>query len=245
MLSIFSRKPRHIPFDQLMYTRDCHTHLLPHVDDGRFSPELCMEQLTAMEAVGVQEVCFTPHVIFGVYPNETSVLKERFDQVVHSYKGGMRLYLGAEYMVDELFLDRIEARDLLTLPGKEVLMDMSYVAEAEWINQVLFEIRLLGLTPILAHPERYLYLADHLERFDQYASAGAKFQLNLLSLSGVYGKASRKIIQYLLQKGYYGYIGTDLHSVSQWKLIRSSKVPVAYAKEGERLGLWKVKESAK
>lgn len=244
MLSIFERKPKLIPFNRLAYSRDCHTHLLPQVDDGQFSMEECQAQLARMESIGVREVCFTSHVIFGVHPNETELLKERFKEVKMAYKGKMHLHLAAEYMVDELFMERISKKDLLPMPDDCILMDMSYVAEAEWINHAIFEVRLLGLTPILAHPERYLYLADNLHKFEKYSIAGAKFQLNLLSLSGVYGKTSMTIMDYLFQNAMYSYVGTDLHTLTQWERIRTSQVPYKYAIAGEELGLWQIMDSA-
>lgn len=243
MFSIFSRKSKVIPFNHIVYTTDSHTHLLPYVDDGQFTMEQTLAQLEMMEAVGVREVCCTSHVIYGIHDNESSLLQERFSEVQAAYRGGIKLHLGAEYMVDELFMERISKKDLLPLPNNAVLMDMSYVGEAEWINHAIFEIRLLGYTPTLAHPERYLYLADKLEVFDQYANAGAQFQLNLLSLSGVYGKHSMKILDYMFSKGFYKLIGTDLHSGTQWEKIRSIQVPYKYAKAGEQLGLWQLQEN--
>lgn len=242
MFSVFMRKPSTVPFSRLAYTTDCHTHLLPGVDDGRFTSETSLRVLNEMEAEGVREVCLTSHVMLGVHPNTTDELKSAFDRFCAGYQGSIRLHLAAEYMVDDLFLERIRSKDLLCLPDNKILMDMSYVAESQWIDHVLFEVRLMGLQPIIAHPERYGYLADKLEAFDRYVQAGAEFQLNLLSLSGVYGKNSEKIMGYLFEKGYYRYVGSDLHSPNQWLQIRQSNIPHRFALAGEHLGLWQIKE---
>ena len=242
MFSVFKRKPSTVPLSRLAYTADCHTHLLPGMDDGRFTPESSLRLLDEMETQGVREVYFTSHVMQGVHPNTTVELKSAFDRFCASYQGNIQLHLAAEYMVDELFLERIRSKDLLCWPGNKILMDMSYVAESQWIDHVLFEVRLMSLQPIIAHPERYGYLADKLNAFDRYVQAGAEFQLNLLSLSGVYGKSSEKIMDYLFEKGFYRYVGSDLHSPNQWLQIRQTNVPLRFALAGERLGLWHLKE---
>ena len=65
--------------------------------------------------------------------------------------------------------------------------------------------------PIIAHPERYIYMSE-----DDYArlrSMGVLFQLNLFSLAGLYGRRAKKVAELLLKKGYYDFTGTDIHTI--------------------------------
>ena len=73
------------------------------------------------------------------------------------------------------------------------------------------DVSLAGYTPVIAHPERYLYMryGDYCELKDK----GYLLQLNLLSLSGYYGKQVMKNAETLLEKGMYDMVGTDLHNL--------------------------------
>lgn len=67
-----------------------------------------------------------------------------------------------------------------------------------------------GYTPILAHPERYHYYGVN-KMYHHLVDLGFQLQLNLLSLTGYYGKDTAKVAQYLLKNNVYTYIGTDMH----------------------------------
>ena len=81
---------------------DCHSHLLPGIDDGVETLNESLEILAEMERLGVRKVWFTPHVMEDI-PNETAALQQKFRELKQSYKGTMKLNLAAEYMLDNLF----------------------------------------------------------------------------------------------------------------------------------------------
>ena len=77
----------------------------------------------------------------------------------------------------------------------------------------LAEIRRLlddGYQPVLAHPERYLYL--HMEDFKAFKEAGCQLQRNIGTLEGMYGETVRYRAEALDAEGMYDWIGTDLHN---------------------------------
>ena len=76
---------------------DCHSHLLPGVDDGVATIEQSLEVLAYLESQGVAEVWCTPHVMEDV-PNETDALRARFAELQDAYKGPIKLNLAAEYV---------------------------------------------------------------------------------------------------------------------------------------------------
>jgi tyrosine-protein phosphatase YwqE len=79
------------------------------------------------------------------------------------------------------------------------------------LQEVLFEMQLQNYQPIIAHPERYIYLRNKISFFEELKECGAQFQLNLLSLTGHYGSSIQELAVQLLKKGLYDYAGTDLH----------------------------------
>ena len=80
---------------------------------------------------------------------------------------------------------------------------------------------------MLAHPERYLYMDD--EEYSRLLGAGCAFQLNLFSLTGMYGERVEKRAQQLLERGLYSFVGTDTHRIERFrKTIASAKTYARY-----------------
>ncbi len=189
---------------------DVHTHYLPAVDDGFRQAEGAIEALKTMVSLGVKRVWMTPHVMEDIPQNRPAFLKERFAGFVPLAPEGIELRLAAEYMLDGGFQKQQE-EGLLTLGGNHVLIEMSYMAASPSLLNVVYDLQIKGYKPLLAHPERYLYLreADYLDLKEK----GCRFQLNLMSLSGQYGQESREVAWYLLQNGMYDFVGSDIHNL--------------------------------
>jgi tyrosine-protein phosphatase YwqE len=68
-----------------------------------------------------------------------------------------------------------------------------------------------GYQPVLAHPERYPYYYNNYKMFHHLSELGFLLQVNLLSLTGYYGKDASKVAQYLLKNNLVSFVGTDMH----------------------------------
>lgn len=138
---------------------DCHSHLLPGVDDGVQSMEESLQILREMEQQGIRRVWLTPHIMEDI-PNETLALQRKFRELLQQYRGAVELKLAAEYMLDNLFEERLEKEDLLLLEeGKRfLLVETSYFNPPMDLLSVLQRIQKKGYYPLLAHPERYEYM---------------------------------------------------------------------------------------
>ena len=201
---------------------DWHSHILPGVDDGFRSMKDSLEALSRYESLGISEVWLTPHVMEDV-PNATEVLKNRFSELCDAYKGALRLHLAAEYMMDSLFERRLRDRDLLPLGtgGKHLLVETSYFNPPAGLVEILKSIKTAGYFPVLAHPERYMYM--DMEDYSALMDSGVRLQLNLCSLVGMYGKEVQKKAFRLLRKGYFSIVGTDLHRLSQLDFLTKTR----------------------
>mgnify|MGYP001777601711 CR=1 FL=1 len=201
---------------------DWHCHILPGVDDGFRSLEDSLEALSRYESLGVSEVWLTPHVMEDV-PSTTEALKNRFSELCDAYKGPLRLYLAAEYMMDSLFERRLRDRDLLPLGtgGKHLLVETSYFNPPAGLVEILKSIKAAGYFPVLAHPERYMYM--DMEDYSALMDSGVRLQLNLCSLVGMYGKEVQKKAFRLLRKGCFSIVGTDLHRLSQLDFLTKTR----------------------
>ncbi len=204
---------------------DCHCHILPGVDDGVRSVEDSLKILSAYHDAGVSEVWLTPHVMEDC-PNAPDALRERFEYLKTAIdEKGVEvpvLHLAAENMMDGLFSDRLAQNDVLVHFPRHLLVETSYYNPPFDLDGILRSVRSKGYFPILAHPERYLYMAD--KDYENLKSDGVKFQLNLSSLVGFYGNTARKKALKLLSRGYYDYTGTDLHRYSMLEAYLEAQV---------------------
>ena len=145
-------------------------------------------------------------------PNTPEKLKVRFEELETAYQGKIELSLSAENMMDGLFVKRLEQGILMPYGDNqdELLIETSYVQPPMGMEGILRDMRKAGYTPVLAHPERYLYMDA--EKYENIKEMGVKFQLNVTSLIGAYGKQVKERAEYLLNEGYYNYSGSDAHS---------------------------------
>ena len=188
---------------------DWHSHILPGVDDGIRTQEQSLKVLAFYAEAGVTDVWLTPHVMEDI-PNTPAALKERFAVLKSAYAGPVRLHLAAEHMLDNLFLERFEAGELLPLgpEGKHLLVETSYFNPPMDLWDILERLRARGLQPVLAHPERYVYMEG--KDYRRLKEMRVLFQLNLLSLAGLYGPGAARRAEILLEAGMYDLCGSDL-----------------------------------
>lgn len=199
---------------------DYHSHLLPGVDDGVQTVEESLEILRLYEQLGIREVWFTPHIMEDI-PNTTAGLRERFAQFLKRYTGPIRLHLAAEYMLDNLFKERLAHRDLLPLgnEGNHLLVETSYFNPPMDLYGMMGKIKSAGFIPVLAHPERYTYMEE--KDYYRLKETGVMFQSNLPSLIGAYGSQVKKKVEWLHAKNMINLYGTDTHTYSPFNRIIS------------------------
>src|SRR4030095_449552 len=118
----------------------------------------------------------------------------------------------AEYMVELAMEKNISSGEtLLTFGDNLILIEMSYIGASPNIQQVIFQLRLKGLQPVLAHPERYIFYHNDFENYHRFIDLGCLLQVNLLSLLGYYGKPVKMIAEKLLKSKRIDLLGTDMH----------------------------------
>ncbi len=79
------------------------------------------------------------------------------------------------------------------------------------MGEILFAINIAGFEPILAHPERYAYLSDNFKEYEKLKDRGLLFQLNMNSLTGLYGKQTQKVAEKLIKADMFEFACTDAH----------------------------------
>lgn len=203
---------------------DMHSHLLPGIDDGSQEAATSVEMIRGLMQLGYKKIITTPHVLWEIYPNTTDVIlqkKAALQRVLEAENVDVELHAAAEYFIDEHFENELKNKvPLLTLKDNLVLVEFSMITAPLDLMDILFEMQLQNYQPIIAHPERYVYLRHRKEFFDQLKNAGCFLQLNLLSLTGHYGTAVQELAEYLVKKSYYDYAGTDMHNPRHLEALR-------------------------
>lgn len=197
---------------------DCHCHILPGLDDGARSMEESVSLARKQAGWGFRKVVCTSHRV-GKYPNQPRQVIEtcaRLQEQLDREGIPLELTPSMEYrLIPETWPETLEKGWLLPWEGNHILIELP-IHKASRIGDIVpeDEIRRLldmGYQPVLAHPERYLYLDK--ERYLSLKEAGVLFQRNLGSLEGLYGEAVSVRAEALLSEGLYDLLGTDLHNM--------------------------------
>ncbi|MFD2886824.1 tyrosine-protein phosphatase [Chitinophaga cymbidii] len=186
---------------------DIHSHLVPGVDDGSPDIHTSLSFIEQLQELGIRKIVTTPHIMTELYPNSIQTLSAPFGQLKDA---PLPVHLAAEYYMDENFSGLMEA-PLLTLNGELVLVEISFISEPFQLHSWLFDIQTKGYRPVLAHPERYSYFHDRPEAYRDIRNRGVDLQVNLLSLTGYYGRQIQQAAWWLIDQQLVDFIGTDLH----------------------------------
>lgn len=211
-MSFFSSKPvlkNLIPNNFI----DIHSHLLPGIDDGAKNIEETQFLIKEMNSFGIKNFITTPHIMTNVWDNDSVSIQKKLSETIGLINSDLyeSFNVGAEYMLDSHFLNRLNKEELLCIKGNHILVEMSYLNPPMHLYEILFEIQLAGYKPILAHPERYLFYAQNLKEFEKLKNSGFLFQLNLLSTVNYYGLSITKTADFLIANDFIDFVGSDIH----------------------------------
>ena len=176
-----------------------------------------------LAGLGFNGVFCTSHYIADspqVADNQTkNRLREKLQAELD--KAGIKLKLmpGNEIYIDPKMVDYLAKGKASCLGGElssrkkhqHVLFELPFYAEVSYLRDIIFELKAKGLVPVLAHPERYLFIQKKKEAIFEIVKLGVKLQSNYGSIVGQYGGKAKKIMKFLLKNRLVSYLGTDIH----------------------------------
>jgi protein-tyrosine phosphatase len=227
MFKLFSKsKSGKAPLEVLK--TDIHSHVLPGIDDGAYDLTMSFELIRGMKELGYSKLIATPHVMWDMYQNTRdgilAVLDEMRDALAEQ-EIDIELDAAAEYFLDDHVMGLLKKKEpLLTFGDRMVLTEFSMASPPIDLKEMLFEMRMQDYQPVIAHPERYIYLEQNKEFYDELKDAGYLFQLNLMSFAGVYGRSVQQLANHIAAKGYYDLVGTDLHNQKHLKALHDTSL---------------------
>jgi len=196
---------------------DIHAHILPALDDGPKDLDMALEMARIANQDGIEKIIVTPHVIPGEFDLSKEIILAAvadFNQELKANDIALETLPGAENYLDLELVQKAKDYKLMTLNngGKYVLIELPMQSFPQYTEQIFFELKLLGLTPILAHPERNLAIMEEPSLLYNLISKGTLAQINANSLSGAFGKTVAANAKTFLEHNWVQFMATDCHS---------------------------------
>lgn len=204
---------------------DMHSHILPGIDDGAPTLQDSIELINRLKALGFQKLIATPHIMSDYYRNTPETIYKALDTVreeLDKQNIDIPVEAAAEYYLDEVFEEKLNQKNLLTMGDNYLLFELSFANYPSGLSDIIYEMNNKGYKPILAHPERYTYLYQSIEQYHTIKDYGCYFQLNTIALSGYYGKTTQKIAERLIDEGLIDFIGSDMHHPRHGRALKQS-----------------------
>jgi protein-tyrosine phosphatase len=205
---------------------DLHSHVLPGMDDGSYSIGETIRMLREMERIGFRKIITTPHVISALYPNtREQILGQlyRLREVILEEDIHIGVEASGEYHLDFEFLDKVRSGEVIPFgENRYLLVELPFQKPSFSFDEILYEVQLLDYRPVIAHPERYVWLMGKMNLYQGLKDRGMLFQLNLNSLTGLYGLPAKIAANQLIDAGMVEFTGTDAHHTGH--LLGLSKV---------------------
>ena len=197
---------------------DLHCHILPGVDDGSASEEESCQMARIAVECGVTELAATPHCnVPEQFENYASPglagRLERLQSRLDREKIPLRLHAGMEVYGTPALPQLLRRKKLLTLGGSRyLLIEFGFGESARLVEWMLEAVEDFGLTPVVAHPERYYFIQDDPLQLLCWAEKGRVLQVNKGSFFGMFGRRAARTAHWCLREGCLHLIASDAHS---------------------------------
>ncbi|MBU3155322.1 tyrosine-protein phosphatase [Clostridium estertheticum] len=198
---------------------DIHSHILPGIDDGSKDMEMSIKMLKMAEEKGTKIIVATPHYIRGRYENHYDKIFDLHQEVkLAAENAGLKIevLLGQEVMLDKYALDLCKEGKIRGINETSyMLIEFPMDKLPNDALDLIYELRVLGIKPIIAHPERYEYIIEAPTTINDFINEGCLFQINAGSLQGLFGKKVQKCAKLLVKEGLVNFIASDAHSINR------------------------------
>lgn len=195
---------------------DCHSHIIFDVDDGCKILEDSISTIKNLKSLGFNKIVATPHYIKGSnYIKTNKEKKERLKVLKEELENrniNVELFLGNEIYITDDINELVMKKEVTTInKSRYILIELPLYNKINNVEDTLYELKIKGYIPVIAHPERYSYLQEDYKEVEALYEMGVLFQSNYGSIIGNYGKEAMKLIEYLLKKDMITFIATDIH----------------------------------
>ena len=194
---------------------DFHSHIVFGVDDGARNIDESVKMIIEAEKAGFTDIIFTPHYMEGYYEVSKDEISKRIELLKNEIDNNnlqIKLHQGNEVYITNNMGSLISEKKISTANGsKYVLFETPMRDEPINLLQVIYQILEAKKVPVIAHPERYLYIQENPNLVYELIDDGVLFQSNYGSLVGIYGKSAQRTLSLLLKHNMIHFMGSDVH----------------------------------
>ncbi|MFX0548406.1 tyrosine-protein phosphatase [Hathewaya histolytica] len=198
---------------------DIHSHIIPGVDDGAKNLSESLKMIYMAIKGGTKTIIATPHYNRGIYEvSYSEQIKNLHDLKVEVVKKALdiEIILGQEVFLDHSVVELLESGEIGPISNTNYMLVETDIREYDKsILDYIYELRVRDITPILAHPERYIYIQNNPTILNEFVKEGCLFQVNGGSIKGLFGKDAKKTAEILINKGFCNFLGSDAHSTNK------------------------------
>ena len=216
---------------------DIHSHVLFEIDDGAKSLDEAVELCRMAHEDGTQAIVATPHIRESVWPNN----RARIEQRLADLRGELarravpvEVVLGCEVYFDAAMVEAVRSGAYPTYADRQrhVLFELPTHFVMRQVQEVVFELRTSGITPVLAHPERNAQVMKDMDAVRDLVRMGTVLQLTAMSVTGHFGRQAKRAADLLLDEELAQVVASDAHSPR----FRSTRLRAAYDRVARRWG---------
>ena len=193
---------------------DIHSHILYGIDDGSKTLEESIEIIKQHIEMGFTDIVVTPHYIKN---SKYKTNNEEKGRILKELKNktkdlNINLYLGNEVFINENLEQLLKEKEISSINNsKYLLIELPMAEMPKNVNNIIYELKIKGIIPIIAHPERYSFVQKDPSIVKSWIEDGAILQSNYGSIVGVYGNNAKKAIKKLLKANVISILATDIH----------------------------------
>ncbi len=198
---------------------DLHCHILPGLDDGIQEMEETLEACRIAVKDGITGIVATPHYKEGFFDATPETIRASISILRQKLKDeniDLEIYPGSEVHISDNIPAKVMNGSVLSINDtkKYLLLELAYQQYPVDFEKFVFSLKLSGITPVLAHPERVAFFKDDIGRIEEAVHLGALTQITSSSVTGVFGEKAQSICFDLAAKGLVHVIASDSHDSS-------------------------------
>jgi len=205
---------------------DCHSHLIPNIDDGSKDIESSIKALRQMSDGGIKAVICTSHYMRGLYQFTKDEYNAKFRELEAEVKHQsipITLYPGAEVFLTYNIAEDIKINNLTLANSNYVLIETELNGFPPDMQKNIYDLLRKGYKPILAHAERYVSIMMKSHEAKELINRSVYIQINAASLVGGYGEKVKQTAWKMLNKGWVHLMGSDHHLRSDYDAFFKAK----------------------
>lgn len=192
---------------------DIHSHILPGVDDGARSLAESLKMAEIAAADGIEQMVCTPHMFNGLSRNPLAQdVERRVEELQRAIGGGLTVLPGNEIHFSIDIANQVGTSRISTLNRQNyILVEFPTLSVPRSAPKRLKQLCILGVNPILVHPERNIEIQNRPSIVADLIGQGILIQVTAMSVTGRFGAAAKSCVDLLLKHRCVHFIATDAH----------------------------------